>query len=79
MIRRRHDRVRRACLTVVLTLPCRFNVGISLVKLARYRQAARYILDAIRLQHADASSNVKSMKSVTSDILWNTLGTTCMQ
>lgn len=60
-------------------LPRRFNVGISLVKLARYRQAARYILDAIRLQHADASSNIKSMKSVTSDILWNTLGTTCMQ
>ncbi len=63
----------------------RFNIGISSIKLARYHEAGRYVLDAIRLQHATASEAYSSstgsahVKGVTSDILWQTLRTACMQ
>lgn len=66
----------------------RFNVGISLIKLQRYRQASRYIIDSIRLQQADAMHSGGSrggkdgaggIRSVTSESLWRTLETACTQ
>ena len=71
-------------------LPPRFNLGISYINLAQYPLAAQRILDALRLQHADATEgyagthsadvqNKTSVKGVTSETLWDTLRNTCMQ
>lgn len=80
----RCELVADAGLTRQLTCWHRFNIGISSIKLARYHDAGRYILDAIRLQHATASEGFSSpqgaaVKGVTSDVLWQSLRTACMQ
>lgn len=62
-----------------------FNLGISYINLAQYPLAAQHILSAIRLQHSDATEAYSSgtigtsAKGVTSDALWNSLRTACLQ
>lgn len=62
-----------------------FNLGISYINLAQYPLAAQHILSAIRLQHSDATEAYvsgtvgTSAKGVTSDALWNSLRTACLQ
>lgn len=75
----------------LLTMPhcsrrSRFNLGISYINLTQYDVAAQRILDALRLQHADATEGYASSKGanvstkgVTSEVLWTTLKTACMQ
>ncbi|ORY31600.1 hypothetical protein BCR39DRAFT_571085 [Naematelia encephala] len=64
-----------------------FNLGISYINLAQYSLAAQSILDALRLQHADASEgystsgsrmSVKAARGVGSETLWNTLRSACL-
>lgn len=64
----------------------RFNLGISYINLGQYAQAAQSVLDALRLQHADATEGYAaaqlktiSSKGITSGTLWNTLRNACMQ
>nr|XP_019043858.1 hypothetical protein I302_07129 [Kwoniella bestiolae CBS 10118]OCF22788.1 hypothetical protein I302_07129 [Kwoniella bestiolae CBS 10118] len=63
-----------------------FNLAISYINLGQYPLSAQSALDALRIQHSDASegysfgqegSNVKS-KGVTSDALWNALRSACI-
>ncbi|OCF44518.1 hypothetical protein I317_01590 [Kwoniella heveanensis CBS 569] len=62
-----------------------FNLGISYINLGQYPLGAQSALDALRIQHADASEgyafgeNVSGSKGVTSDALWNTLRGACVQ
>jgi len=62
-----------------------FNLGISYINLAQYPLAAQHIISAIRLQHTDATEAYvsgtvgTSAKGVTSDALWNSLRTACLQ
>ncbi|WWD19889.1 hypothetical protein CI109_104358 [Kwoniella shandongensis] len=61
-----------------------FNLGISYMNLGQYPLAAQSSLDALRLQHADASEGYLfgeaggGAKGVTSDALWNSLRGACM-
>ncbi|WVQ94953.1 hypothetical protein IAU59_002043 [Kwoniella sp. CBS 9459] len=61
-----------------------FNLGISYINLGQYLLGAQSALDALRIQHADASEgyafgeNVSGSKGVTSDALWNTLKGACV-
>ncbi|ORX40456.1 hypothetical protein BD324DRAFT_610773 [Kockovaella imperatae] len=58
-----------------------FNLGIAHVNLAQYAQAAQRILDALRLQHADATeaySGSSLQKGIGSNVLWSTLRNVCM-
>ncbi|WVR09661.1 hypothetical protein IAU60_006736 [Kwoniella sp. DSM 27419] len=59
-----------------------FNLGISYTNLGQYRLGAQSALDALRIQHADASEgyafgDANGAKGVTSDALWNTLRAAC--
>ncbi|WWC95110.1 hypothetical protein V866_001962 [Kwoniella sp. B9012] len=63
-----------------------FNLAISYINLGQYPLSAQSALDALRLQHSDASegysfgqegSKVKS-KGVTSEALWNALRSACI-
>ncbi|OCF61522.1 hypothetical protein L486_01170 [Kwoniella mangroviensis CBS 10435] len=63
-----------------------FNLAISYINLGHYSLSAQSALDALRLQHSDASegysfgqegSKVKS-KGVTSEALWNALRSACI-
>lgn len=63
-----------------------FNLGISYINLAEYSKAAQSLLDALRLQHADATEGYASNqegrtapKGVTSEVLWTTLRNACLQ
>lgn len=55
------------------------------MNLAQYPQAAQRVLDALRLQQADATEGYaagtvgKAAKGVTSDALWNSLRNACLQ
>jgi peroxin-5 len=55
------------------------------MNLAQYPLAAQRVLDAIRLQQADATEGYaagtagKAAKGVTSDALWNSLRNACLQ
>jgi peroxin-5 len=69
---------------LALTPDARFNLGISHANLGQYPLAAQRILDALHLQHADATEGyvtgkAGSIKGITSDTLWNTLRTACIQ
>ncbi|WVO12844.1 hypothetical protein L204_100452 [Cryptococcus depauperatus] len=61
----------------------RFNLGISYMNLGQYPAAAQAIIDALRLQHADASeaygfeTDGKRAKGVTTESLWNNLRSAC--
>ncbi|KAK8853461.1 hypothetical protein IAR55_004168 [Kwoniella newhampshirensis] len=61
-----------------------FNLGISYLNLGQYPLAAQSALDALRLQHADASEGYlfgevgSGAKGVTSDALWNSLRGACL-
>ncbi|WVF67355.1 hypothetical protein IAT40_002110 [Kwoniella sp. CBS 6097] len=61
-----------------------FNLGISYINLGQYPLGAQSALDALRIQHADASEgyafgeDVSGSKGVTSDALWNTLRGACV-
>ncbi|WWC91978.1 uncharacterized protein L201_006932 [Kwoniella dendrophila CBS 6074] len=67
-----------------------FNLGISYMNLGQYPLAAQSALDALRLQHSDISEgysflqqNVsgaehRNSKGVTSEALWNTLKSACV-
>ncbi|WRT69960.1 uncharacterized protein IL334_006951 [Kwoniella shivajii] len=64
-----------------------FNLGISYINLGQYNLAAQSALDALRLQHSDASeaysfghegSGIKGSKGVTSEALWTALRTACI-
>lgn len=63
----------------------RFNLGISHMNLAQYPTAAQRVLDALRLQQADATEGYaagtagRAAKGVTSDALWNSLRNACLQ
>ena len=63
----------------------RFNMGISYINLSQYALAAQSVLDALRLQQADATEGYASgtvgnaAKGVTSETLWQTLRSACMQ
>ena len=55
------------------------------MNLAQYPTAAQRVLDALRLQQADATEGYaagtagKAAKGVTSDALWNSLRNACLQ
>ena len=64
----------------------RFNLGIAHTNLAQYGLAAQNIIDAIRLQQAEATEAYSTadsarpgVKGVTSEILWTSLRNACMQ
>ena len=62
-----------------------FNLGISYINLAQYPRAAQHVLEALRLQQADATEGYaagtvgNAAKGVTSETLWNTLRNACLQ
>ncbi|OWT42085.1 peroxin-5 [Cryptococcus neoformans Bt1] len=59
------------------------NLGIAYMNLGKYQTAAQSILDALRLQHSEASEayaygqNGGGAKGVTSETLWNSLKGAC--
>ncbi|KDN46232.1 hypothetical protein RSAG8_04459, partial [Rhizoctonia solani AG-8 WAC10335] len=53
----------------------RYNLGISCINLRRYEEAAQHLVDALVLQE---SEGVNSERGVTSDSLWGTLRSTCL-
>ncbi|CAE6430679.1 unnamed protein product [Rhizoctonia solani] len=53
----------------------RYNLGISCINLRRYEEAAQHLVDALVLQE---SEGVNSERGVTSDSLWDTLRSTCL-
>ncbi|WVQ71623.1 hypothetical protein IAR50_001163 [Cryptococcus sp. DSM 104548] len=65
-----------------------FNLGIAYMNLGQYTPAAQSIVDALRLQHADASEGYSfaqreggmggGSKGVGSDALWNNLRGVCI-
>ncbi|WVQ78111.1 hypothetical protein IAT38_000192 [Cryptococcus sp. DSM 104549] len=61
-----------------------FNLGIAYMNLGQYSMAAQSSLDALRIQHADASEAYAfgeaggGAKGVTSDALWNCLRSACL-
>lgn len=73
------------CVAILSKLINRFNMGISYINLSQYSLAAQRILDALRLQQADATEGYasgtvgKAAKGVTSETLWTTLRSACLQ
>ena len=63
-----------------------FNLGITYINLSQYPTAAQHILEALRLQHSEATEGYigrhqrsqTSPKGVTSETLWNTLRNACV-
>ncbi|CAE6430898.1 unnamed protein product [Rhizoctonia solani] len=53
----------------------RYNLGISCINLRRYEEAAQHLVDALVLQE---SEGLNSERGVTSDSLWDTLRSTCL-
>ncbi|KAG8690184.1 hypothetical protein FRC11_013294 [Ceratobasidium sp. 423] len=53
----------------------RYNLGISCINLRRYEEAAQHLVDALVLQE---SEGMNSERGVTSDSLWDTLRSTCL-
>ncbi|KAL7420671.1 hypothetical protein Q5752_004622 [Cryptotrichosporon argae] len=62
-----------------------FNLGIAHTSLGQHATAAQCVLDALRLQQADASegyvagSEDRRTKGVTSESLWSSLRSSCLQ
>ncbi|KAI9456511.1 hypothetical protein BJY52DRAFT_1204739 [Lactarius psammicola] len=57
----------------------RFNLGISCINLKRYEEAAQHILDALVLQESDGLRGLEDKHDVTSNALWDSLKTCCLQ
>ncbi|CAE6368077.1 unnamed protein product [Rhizoctonia solani] len=53
----------------------RYNLGISCINLRRYEEAAQHLVDALVLQESEGAN---SERGVTSDSLWDTLRSTCL-
>ncbi|CAE7145998.1 unnamed protein product, partial [Rhizoctonia solani] len=53
----------------------RYNLGISCINLRRYEEAAQHLVDALVLQESEGAN---SERGVTSNSLWDTLRSTCL-